>query len=76
MSVREYLADRRMEQALSSILKGEKVEAIALEVGYKSKKTFYRHFRQRFGTTPSVYRGLTSESAATATDGTSAVPSS
>ena len=67
MSVREYLAERRMERALRSILKGEKVEAIALEVGYKSKKTFYRHFRQRFGTTPTVYRGLTNESGAMAT---------
>ena len=33
-----------------------KIEAIALDLGYRSKKHFYRQFKRRFGMTPDVYR--------------------
>jgi hypothetical protein len=33
-----------------------KIEAVALSVGYHSKKNFYRQFLRRFGVTPDAYR--------------------
>jgi PAS domain-containing protein len=33
-----------------------KVEAVALDLGYRSKKNFYRQFKRRFGMTPEAYR--------------------
>lgn len=56
VSMREYLARMRLERAARMIRDGVKVEAVALEVGYRSKKNFYRQFRRRFGTTPALYR--------------------
>lgn len=55
-TVREYIARVRLERAMPAIRRGEKVEAVALEVGYRSKKNFYRRFRQRFGITPGAFR--------------------
>jgi transcriptional regulator GlxA family with amidase domain len=46
----------RVERASRAIRAHEKVEAVALEVGYRSKKNFFRQFRRRFGTTPAKYR--------------------
>jgi photosystem II stability/assembly factor-like uncharacterized protein len=45
-----------MERAVTLIGKGDKVEAVALQVGYRSKKNFYRQFTIRFGVTPAAYR--------------------
>src|SRR6266850_4513193 len=56
MSVREYLTCVRMDRAATLIRHGDKVEAVSLEVGYRSKKNFYRQFSKRFGVTPAVYR--------------------
>lgn len=56
VSMREYLARMRLERAARLIREGVKVEAVALEVGYRSKKNFYRQFRRRYGTTPALYR--------------------
>jgi YesN/AraC family two-component response regulator len=56
LSMREYLARMRLERAARLIREGAKVEAVALEVGYRSKKNFYRQFRRRYGTTPALYR--------------------
>jgi AraC-like DNA-binding protein len=33
-----------------------KIEAVALELGYQSKKNFYHQFKRRFGATPQAYR--------------------
>jgi AraC-like DNA-binding protein len=33
-----------------------KIEAVALSVGYQSKKNFYRQFKRQFGFTPEQYR--------------------
>src|ERR1700716_4109084 len=49
MSVRRFIARRRIDRAVESIRQGVKVEAVALEVGYRSKKNFYRQFRRQFG---------------------------
>jgi two-component system response regulator YesN len=58
MTVRAYVARTRVESAEHAIRQGEKVEAVALEVGYRSKKNFYRQFKRRFGTTPARYRAI------------------
>ena len=48
MSVRAYVARTRVECAERAIRDGEKVEAVAPEAGYRSKKNSYRQFRPRF----------------------------
>ena len=55
MTVRQWLTLVRLERAADMIRAGVKIEAIALFVGYHSKKNFYRQFRRRFATTPSAY---------------------
>jgi PAS domain S-box-containing protein len=46
----------RLNEAATQVGAGVKVEAVALGMGYKSKKNFYRQFKRRFGCTPEVYR--------------------
>lgn len=55
-SLKAYLTRLRMERAAELIAQGDKIEAVAMVVGYRSKATFYRHFRQHFGMTPRSYR--------------------
>jgi AraC-like DNA-binding protein len=55
-SVREYLTRVRLEHAAALIRDGVKIEAVALSVGYRSKKNFYRQFKRCYGTTPVRYR--------------------
>ena len=45
-------------------VRDEKVEALALSVGYRSAKNFYRAFRQLTGMTPTGFRRLFTERAA------------
>ena len=56
MPVREWVTQRRIERAATLIREGMKIEAVALTVGYRSKKNFYRQFRRRYATTPFEYR--------------------
>jgi transcriptional regulator GlxA family with amidase domain len=56
ISVHEYLTRVRIEHAAHLIRSGIKVEAVALTVGYRSKKNFYRQFLRHFGVTPETYR--------------------
>ncbi len=53
---RAYLTHVRLRHAAELIDHGQKIEAVALDVGYRSKKNFYHHFKQRFGMTPKQYR--------------------
>jgi two-component system response regulator YesN len=55
MTVRQRLTRVRLEKAAALIRQGIKVEAVALSVGYRSKKNFYRQFRRHFDTTPWAY---------------------
>ena len=57
-SMREYLARVRVRHAATLIRKGTKIEAVILEVGYRSPKRFYDAFKQEFGVTPAAFRGL------------------
>jgi AraC-like DNA-binding protein len=56
ITVHEYLVRVRLRRAVRLICNGEKIEAVSLLVGYRSKKNFYRHFRSHMGSTPSTYR--------------------
>jgi len=55
-TIHEYLTEVRLERAAHLIRSDVKIEAVALDVGYQSKKNFYRQFARRFGVTPEVYR--------------------
>jgi two-component system response regulator YesN len=55
LSVRQRLTDVRLDRATMLIRDGVKIEAVALLVGYRSKKNFYRQFKRRFGMTPFAY---------------------
>jgi len=55
-TARSYLTRVRLEHAAALIQEGVKIEAVALSVGYRSKKNFYQQFRKQFGTTPLLFR--------------------
>jgi AraC-like DNA-binding protein len=56
LSVHGYLTRVRLEHAAYLIHSKMKIEAVALNVGYRSKKNFYRQFLRHFGVTPEAYR--------------------
>jgi two-component system response regulator YesN len=55
VSVRQCLTRVRLDHAATLIRDGVKIEAVALLVGYRSKKNFYRQFKRRYATTPFAY---------------------
>jgi transcriptional regulator GlxA family with amidase domain len=55
ITVHQALTRVRLDHAARLIGEGVKIEAVALIVGYRSKKNFYRQFRRRFNTTPQQY---------------------
>jgi two-component system, response regulator YesN len=62
VSVHEWLTRVRLDHAMELIREGVKIEAVALLVGYRSKKNFYGQFKRRFTTTPLAYgQGLRNE---------------
>jgi AraC-like DNA-binding protein len=56
MTAHEYLTRVRLRRALELIRQEEKIEAVSLLVGYRSKKNLYRHFKRHIGVTPLAYR--------------------
>ena len=59
MALPEYLRRVRLLHALRTLIdEGGKIEPVALEVGYRGKKNFYRVFRQLTGLTPAQFRDL------------------
>jgi AraC-like DNA-binding protein len=56
VSVHEYLTRVRLDHAAYLINSSIKIESVALSVGYRSKKNFYRQFLRHFGVTPEAYR--------------------
>jgi len=64
LTFNEYLYYLRLEHAsrmLTSPESGYTVEAVAIESGYRSRKTFHTHFRDRYGMTPDEYRNANQE---------------
>jgi PAS domain S-box-containing protein len=56
MTVHEYVTRARMVFGATHVCSGVKIEAVALNLGYRSKKNFYRQFKRFFGMTPEAYR--------------------
>ena len=57
VGLREWLRDRRMDQAAQLLRETEdSVCAISQQVGYGQYKRFLGHFKQRYGLTPEQYR--------------------
>jgi YesN/AraC family two-component response regulator len=56
VTVHEYITRARMVFGAVQIRAGVKIEAVSLDLGYRSKKSFYRQFRRHFGMTPEAYR--------------------
>jgi AraC-like DNA-binding protein len=59
-TIHQYLTRVRMRHAAELLKLGEKVEAVMLMVGYRSKKSFYARFRAYTGQTPGAYRVVSS----------------
>jgi AraC-like DNA-binding protein len=55
-TVHDYVTRVRLDHAAHFIRSGVKIEAVALGVGYQSKKNFYRQFTRHYGATPEAYR--------------------
>ena len=55
-TVHDYVTRLRIDNGALQVSSGVKIEAVALCIGYRSKKNFYRQFKRRFGCTPEEYR--------------------
>ena len=55
-TIHRYVTRIRMRRAAVLLRQSEKVEAVMLLVGYRSKKNFYRQFETAFGVTPGAYK--------------------
>jgi two-component system response regulator YesN len=56
VTVHEYITRARIVFGAAHVRAGVKIEAVALDLGYRSKKNFYGQFRRHFGMTPEAYR--------------------
>lgn len=55
-TVHAYVQRVRLWRAVSGMRDGDKVEAVMLDVGYRSKRNFYRLFKNRLGAAPGAFR--------------------
>jgi AraC-like DNA-binding protein len=67
VSLPEYKRIVRVIHALQQIAT-TKIEAVTMDIGYRSKKNFYRTFRAVTGLTPTAFRELSPQSAAALVD--------
>jgi AraC-like DNA-binding protein len=57
--MRDYIHLLRLTRAFPALVGGsDKIEAIALDLGYRSKKDFYRIVRQSLSVTPAQLRRM------------------
>jgi AraC-like DNA-binding protein len=68
VSLRAYLTGIRMERARQLLQESAKIEAVALLVGYKSKRQFIRQFKLHAGMLPSRFRSVHGHLSVTTTD--------
>jgi AraC-like DNA-binding protein len=61
-TIRHYRRLAALVMSLERVRDG-KIEAVALELGYKSKKNFYQAFKSVTGVTPAAFRDLRSDQA-------------
>jgi transcriptional regulator GlxA family with amidase domain len=66
VSLPQYKRMVRVARALRHV--GTQIEAITAEVGYRSKKDFYRSFHAVTGLTPAAFRKLPTDAAETLVD--------
>ena len=55
-TIRQHLLQVRVQHAVRMVANGDKVEAVVLAVGYRSKSNFLRHFRTATCLNPSAFR--------------------
>ena len=58
VSFHRYLVQRRLIDAKTRILRGQRLEEVAVQTGFSDYSGFYRSFRQQFGISPRRYRAL------------------
>ena len=56
MPFSEYLQKRRIKTAMELLRRGQTVDAVMDQVGYRDKKSFYRYFKKIAGMTPAEFR--------------------
>ena len=56
LTIRQYTLYLRMARAAREVRCGTKIQAVALLVGFRSCKNFYRQFEAWFRTTPGDFR--------------------
>ncbi len=56
MPFSEYLQKRRIRTAMELLRRGQTVDAVMEQVGYRDKKSFYRYFKKIAGMTPAEFR--------------------
>lgn len=56
MTFHQYLTHRRMAAAEALISRGIPLEEVGKQVGYNDHSSFYRAFRQHFGTSPREFK--------------------
>lgn len=56
MPFSEYLQKRRIKTAMELLRRGQTVDAVMEQVGYRDKKSFYRYFKKIAGMTPAEFR--------------------
>src|SRR5262245_31506336 len=61
ITVHQYVTRARMIFAAAQVRAGVKIEAVSLDLGYRSKKNFYSQFKRQFGMTPEAYRRAADE---------------
>lgn len=55
-TMQAHVQQVRLKRAIACMREGDKVEAVMLDVGYRSKRNFYRLFKSRVGATPGSFR--------------------
>jgi AraC-like DNA-binding protein len=50
-----YLIGIRLARAAHAMTSGDKIEAVMLGAGFRSKRNFYRLFKAQFGVTPAQF---------------------
>lgn len=56
LTVHAYLSHKRTAEAAAKLRRGDKVESVLADSGWRSRKNFFRAFKKRYGTTPAKYR--------------------
>ena len=58
ISYADYIKGWRMSEAVELLFSYNNLslEGISVSLGYKSKSTFYKHFKETYGLTPAQYR--------------------